>query len=201
MIDFDPETHPESKEEWDAYIQWCANELMLFVHNPDTPRSYRTAYTCAAKLLVICGAQLRLEPSVADYEVRAINLAGLVTAGRAFERTLPGACIKKAILARAVLDCWEPVGASAPELLEAAKDAASALLIIMAHPLENPWELDAPDAWSLVLLGVAALERIPTPPSPFDYTITVNKTVTDLMYFQKASNISRAMGGGDVSPN
>jgi hypothetical protein len=201
MTDYDPETDPEAKEEWDAYVQWCADELMLFVHNPDTPRTYRTAYTCAAKLLVICGAQLRLEESVPDYEVRALNLAGLVTAGRTFERARPGACIRKAILARAVLDCWEPVGRAAPELLEAAKDAASALLITMAHPLENPWGLDAPDVWSLVLLGVAAIERIESPPQEADYMITVNTTVTDLMYFQKASNISRAMGGGDVSPN
>jgi hypothetical protein len=201
MIAYDPEIDPVSKEEWDAYIQWCADELLLFIHNDHTPRSFRTAFTCAAKLLVVAGSQLHLEPSTPEFEVRSRNLAALVTTGRAFERARPEAIAQRAILARSVLDCWAPVGKSAPDLLEAAKDATSALIIVMSHPLENPWDLDAPDVWSLVLLGFAAIERIPAPPDPVDYTVTVNTTVTDRMHLQKANGIVRSMGGNDLSSN
>lgn len=201
MTEYDPDTDPETKEQWDAYIQWCADELMLFVHNDDTPRTYRTAFTCAAKVLVITGSQLRLDESVDEYPARARNLAGLVTTGRAFERARLNVDLRKAILARAVLDCWRPVGRWAPELLEAAKNAASALIVVMSHPLENPWDIDAPDVWSLVLLGAAAIDRIEVPVQEADYTVTVDSAVTDLMYFQKANNVSRAVGGGDLSPN
>lgn len=201
MIEYDPDVDPQTKEEWDAYIQWCADELMLFVSSDETPRTYRTGFTCAAKILVITGSQLHLDESAEDYEVRARNLAGLVTTGRAFERARLTVDVRKAVLTRAVLDCWRPVGRWAPELLEAAKNAAAALLVVMSHPLENPWDLDAPDVWSLVLLAAAAIDRIEVPVGSDDYTVTVNTAVTDLLYLQKASNISRAMGGGDVSPN
>lgn len=201
MTDFDPEHSPTTKEEWDEYIRWCADELMLFTENPLTPRTYRTGYSCAGKMLVIVGSQLRLDPTTEDFDRVMRNLAGLVTTGRCFERAHPHIDHMKAMTARAVLDCWEPVGRSAAELLEAGKCAAAALILTMVHPLENPWEIDAPDVWTLVLMGMTQLDAIEAPAAEEDYMVTVNTTVTDLMYYQKANGISRSLGGGDLSAN
>jgi hypothetical protein len=87
MTDFDPGAEPETQEDADNYVRWCAENFNRVVSSDDTLRTYRTGFRCAAWLLVVSVAQLHLHDDVDQHrEIMMNNLAGHMKVARRAER-------------------------------------------------------------------------------------------------------------------
>jgi hypothetical protein len=194
--DFNPEPEPESQEQYDDYVRWCAVQVNRVAVNDETPRTHRTAFRAAAWLYVVSTAQIHLDEDVTESRDTYLkNLGGLSRLARRVERQRPDVGLRDLVVSRSVLDCWTPSGQFADRLLGAAKCAISALILKEVHPLEDLWDVDAPDTWSLILMGAAALVEIN------EYDGVPNASVIDKMNWQKANNFSRQVGAPPMNPN
>jgi hypothetical protein len=209
VTDFDPSIDPETQDQADAYVRWCAENFDRLVSNDETLRTYRTGFRCAAWLLVVSVAQLHLHDDVDQYrEIMMKNLAGHMKVARRTERQDPELGVRDLIICRSVLDCWTPQGDFAMNLLDAAKCACAALILQYVHPLEDLWDVDAPDVWSLILMGGQKLGDINDEMrergveiSYDDYAVVPNVSVIDKMNWQKVNQIARHLGGPPMSAN
>jgi hypothetical protein len=203
VTDFDPNVEPESQEQADAYINWCAENFMRL--SQGDVRTYRTATRCAPWLFIVASAQLHLDESVTDNREELLEqLALYQKLGRAMERQRVRLAIENFILLRGSLDCWEPVGVWSESLLIAAKGAISARLLIDAYPLVELWDVRCDDVWSLLEAGREALARINDADelSFADYAVRPDEMVMAKYTWQRAHNIIRGAGlHSDVSPN
>jgi hypothetical protein len=209
MTDFDPGAEPETQEDADNYVRWCAENFNRVVSSDDTLRTYRTGFRCAAWLLVVSVAQLHLHDDVDQHrEVMMNNLAGHMKVARRAERQDETLSVRDLIVSRSVLDCWTPEGEYAMNLLDAAKCACAALILQYVHPLEDLWDVDAPDVWSLILMGGQKLGDINEAVaerdyglSYDDYAVVPNTAIIDKMNWQKVNQITRQLGGPPMSAN
>lgn len=203
MTAFDPNVDPETQEQADAYINWCADNFMRL--SQGTARTYRTATRCSAWLFVVATAQLHLDEAVTENREELLeNLALYQALGRAVERQRILPQIERFILLRGSLDCWEPVGAWASSLLIAAKNAIAARMLIHLYPLVELWDLPCDDVWSLLESGREALAVINEAATLdfADYAVRPDEMVTAKYTWQRAHNIIRGAGlQSDVSPN
>lgn len=209
MTDFDPSKEPETQEDADNYVRWCAENFNRVTSNDETLRTYRSGFRCAAWLLVVSVAQIHLHDDVDQgREILMTNLAGHSKVARRVERQNESVNIRDLVVSRSVLDCWTPEGRFAGRLLDAAKCACAALILQHVHPLENLWDVDAPDVWNLILMGGAALVEINElmaddefELSYDDYAVVPNTSVIDKMNWQKVNQITRHLGGPPMSAN
>jgi hypothetical protein len=209
MTDFDPGAEPETQEDADNYVRWCAENFNRVVSSDDTLRTYRTGFRCAAWLLVVSVAQLHLHDDVDQHrEIMMNNLAGHMKVARRAERQDETLSVRDLIVSRSVLDCWTPEGEYAMNLLDAAKCACAALILQYVHPLEDLWDVDAPDVWSLILMGGQKLGDINEAVaerdyglSYDDYAVVPNTAIIDKMNWQKVNLITRQLGGPPMSAN
>lgn len=204
MTDFDPNAEIDSNEAADAYVTWCAENFMRL--SEGAPRTYRTAIRCAQWLLVCSTAQLHVDEEIeSEEEEAALNQQILMyfQLARTLERQRDRIPSERLIVLRSSLDCWEPVGAWAENLLTAAKCAASALLLIDVHPLVELWDVSCPDVWELLSAGRDQLAIINDAPSlDFqDFAVRRNEMVTAKFTWQRANNIVRHVGLPPLSPN
>lgn len=203
--DFDPNHDPSTQDEYNAYIRWCAVQFNRVVGDGDTPRTHRTAFRTAAWLYVVSTAQLHLDDVIEDNrETYMRNLAGSATLARRIEREDPDVGLRDLMVSRSVLDCWLPEGQFSSNLLDAAKCAVSALTLKEVHLLEDLWDVDAPDTWSLILMGaqsLAAINEHEHELSFADYSVLPNASVIDKMNWQKANKVAGLLGGPPISPN
>lgn len=205
MTDFDPSIEPTTQEQADAYIRWCAENFNRVISSDQTPRTYRSGFRCAAWLMVVACAQIHLHDDVEDNrDVLLNNLAGHSKTARRIERQDPTIEVRDLIVCRSVLDCWAPSGEFAQNLLDAAKCANAALILHFVHPLEDLWDVDAPDMWSLILMGAEKLIEINGHDGPLEYdqyAVTPHAGVIDKMNWQKVNQITRHIGGPPMSAN
>ena len=195
MSDFDPNVEPSTQDEADAYINWCAENFMRL--SSDGARTYRSALRCAHWLLVVAIAQLHLDDGVErDRDALLEQLAAYQRLARVIERQRDHVPAERLILLRSSLDCWEGVGEWSVALLNAAKSAVSALLLIECYPLVDLWSLDAPDAWVLLDDGCQQLADINVAEelSFDDYAIRPDEMVIAKYTWQRANNIARHVG-------
>lgn len=203
MTDYNPNDEPDTQEKADAYINWCA-ENFVNLSGALEPRTFRKAIRCAAWLLVVAVAQLHLDDDVETDREELLEQLGLYQRlARAIERQQHHFPIERLIVTRSTIDCWEPVGMYADCLLEAAKDAVSALMLIETHPLIDLWDLECPDVWALLDEGAGRLAVINEAKnlSYADYAVRRNESVVAKFTWQRANNLSRGMGGYPLSPN
>lgn len=208
MTDFDPSNEPQTQEDADNYVRWCAANFTRVTTNDATLRTYRTGFRCAAWLLVVAVAQIHLHDDVDQHrELMMNNLAGHMKVARRVERQDESLTIRDLVVSRSVLDCWAPQGRFAGHLLDAAKSACAALILQYVHPLEDLWDVDAPDVWNLILMGGQALIDINElmedefELSYDDYAVVPNASVIDKMNWQKVNQITRQLGGPPMSAN
>lgn len=203
MADFDPNVEPDTNEQADAYVNWCAENFMRL--SQGAKRTYRTATRCSAWLFIVASAQLHLDESVTkDRDELLEQLAMYQRLGRAIERQRVRLRVESFILARGSLDCWEPVGAWAEGLLIAAKSAVAARILIETYPLVELWDVRCDDVWSLLETGREALARINEADELdfADYAVRPDEMVLARYTWQRANNIIRGAGlDSDVSPN
>jgi hypothetical protein len=202
VTDFDPNVEPQTHEQADAYLNWCAENFVRL--SMSEPRTYRNAIRCAAWLLVVATAQFHLDEDVEqDREALLEQIALYSRLARAIERQRDHIPIERLIVSRSTMDCWEPVGAYADHLLCAAKDALAALMLIETHPLLNLWDVECPDVWALLDHGADVLACINDADelTYADYAIRRNDAVVAQFTWQRANNLSRGMGGYPLSPN
>lgn len=203
MDTFDPNIEPDSQEQMDAYLTWCADNFMRL--SQSERRTYRTAIRCAAWLLIAATAQLHLDDEVEhDREPLLHQLAAYQQLARAIERQRQHADLTALMTLRASLDCWEPIGACASFLLDAAKAAVAAMLLIEAHPLVDLWDLSAPDAWALIEDGRESLAMINDYAEDLTYShyaVRRDDQVTAKFTWQRVNNMHRHLGAPPASPN
>lgn len=203
MTDFDPNVEPETQEQADAYINWCANNFMRL--SQGAKRTYRTATRCSAWLFIVASAQLHLAEEVeVNREELLEQLVMYQRLGRAVERQRQRLAIESFILLRGSLDCWEPIGVWSEQLLLAAKCAISSRILIETYPLVELWDVSSPDVWALLETGREALAVINEADelSFADYAVRPDDMVMAKYTWQRANNIIRGAGlRSDVSPN
>lgn len=198
-MSFNPQQPIRTEEDKWAYAAWCHDRLRVSIDNDETIRSYRNAFDAAAKLWVTAAVPLCLHPD--EPKVHRANLAGLWLRARCVERMHTHVKVSDVMVARAVVDCFKPVGRWAPWLVEAAKCAIAAVILIHTTVLSEPWELDAPDVWALVLYGDTMLATIPGDTSHEEFTVRVDQSVVDKMMLQNVNQLSRSIGAPPISPN
>jgi hypothetical protein len=203
MSSFDPNTEPETQDQMDAYVNWCATNFMRL--SQGTSRTYRTGVRCAHWLLVVSCAQLHLDDDQEDdREALLHQIAMYSRLARSIERQRDRYPVERLIQLRASLDCWEPVGLYGANLLTAARMAVSALTLIDLHPLVDLWDLGGEDVWSLIEEGANALAIINDGADNLtfdDYAIRRDESVVAKFTWQRVNSIHRHMGAGPVSPN
>jgi hypothetical protein len=203
MTDFDPNHDPENGDEADAYVGWCADQFTRL--SDDSTRTFRTAVRCAHWLLVVSLAQLRLDEMQEVDEFALMEQLGHYNSlARAIERQRNHYPIERLIVMRSTLDCWEPVGCFADNVLTAAKCAVSALMLIELHPLVDLWELPAEDAWALLIEGreqLAIINGYNGILEVTDMSVKRDENVTAKFTWQRANNISRRVGAPPPSAN
>ncbi len=201
--DFDPNVDPETQEQADAYLAWCADQFMRA--SQSHARTYRTADRCSSWLFVAAVTQLQLDDEViTNREELLDNLQLFQHLGRAIERQRIRPKIERFILLRGALDCWEPVGAYANHLLIAAKSAVAARLLILTYPLVELWDLRCDDVWSLLEAGREALAPINEADALelADYAVKPDEQVMAKYTWQRANNIIRGAGlHSEINPN
>lgn len=159
MDDFDPNVDPTDQDAADAYVDWCATNYERLSQGP--ARTYRSAVRCGAWLLAVASAQLHLDDEIEhDRQELLEQLASYAMIARAIERQREHYVVERLIVLRASLDCWEPTGEWGGHLLDAAKCAIAALVLIELAPLVDLWELSCPDAWALLDAGTQSLAQI-----------------------------------------
>ncbi len=203
MSDFNPNDEPETQEQADAYVNWCAANFMRLSRS--TVRTYRTAVRCAEWLFVVASAQLHLDDEFTDHREELLEqLVNYQLLGRAIERQRQHFPVERLIVLRASLDCWEPVGEWAINLLTASKCAIGALILFELYPLIDLYEMNCEEVWALLDGGALALARIGDGEGPLsfqDYAVRPNELVTARYTWQRANNIVRHVGSGPLSPN
>ena len=202
MTDFDPNTEPETQEQADAYIGWCSENFMRL--SQGERRTYRTSVRCAHWLLVVSCAMFHLDDDTEDDREALLEQLGMYSKlARALERQQIKLPIERLITLRSSLDCWEAIGVYASNLLDAAKMATSALMLVDLHPLVDLWELDAPDVWTLLADGASELAVIngTLDLEYADYAIRRHENVVGKFTWQRINNISRSIGARPPSPN
>lgn len=207
MTDFDPNHDPETEAEANAYINWCAQSFNHMVTD-ETPETWATARQAAGWLWVWAQALQHLDSGVEDHEAMLRNMATLNSYARQFERRSQFLTLNHIRVARSMLDAWEPVGEYARPLLAACKCATSALLLCIAHPLEELSDMEAPDGWALVLMGGGYLEPITRDErelTPEHFAIRPSEDVVNKMQDQRVRNMADRFAGPDAgtmfSPN
>lgn len=202
MTDFDPNHEPKTQEQADAYVGWCADNFMRL--SQGERRTYRTGVRCAHWLLVVSCALLHLDEDTEEDREALLEQLGMYSKlARALERQSHKLPIERLIMLRSSLDCWEPVGDYAVNLLDAAKYATSALMLIDLHPLVDLWELEAPDVWELLASAATELAVINTADdlSYADYAVRRHESVVAKFTWQRVNNISRRVNAPPISPN
>lgn len=204
MTPFDPNDPLDSQEQADAYINWCAeNFLRLHASGRYT---YRTGIRAAAWLHVVAVAQLHLDDDVTDdRETLLRQLTVHQNVARLIERQQEKLPIERLLVVRSTFDCWEPVGRYAAHLLNTARCALMAIIIIDLHPLIDLWEVQAPDVWALLDAGAVWLSQINEHASSLeydDYAVRPNDDVIAKMTWQQVNNLVRHAGlQAPLSPN
>lgn len=203
-MSFDPDDPLLTKADHDAYVRWCAEQLVAVAdESPDvTPHIYGTAMKAAAWLWVVAQAQMHLDDDVEDQrEQHQQNLGGLFTRAREVERAKGDVRFKNLLGARIALDCFQPVGRYGGTLLEAAKLAIEALVLVFVYPPIDKWDLPAPASWALVLCGAVLLEEITEPLSFSDYSVRPSPGMIGKITWDAANRASFAAGAHFPSPN
>lgn len=201
---FDPEHDPETQEEANRYVRWCGHAYEGLIASTERP-TYKEARVAAAMLWVVSVSQLHLDDAITGAPRSPLlgNLARLVEHARGYERgreTNP----HWLSVARGVLDLMDPVGPMAELVLDAAKCAVSATILIAAHPpVEDLWVLPAKDVWVLCATGGFYLDEIPEDPERTyqDFAITFSERTLDAMNWQRAQNITSQAGAPPLSQN
>ena len=203
MTNFDPNHDPQTSDEADEYVDWCATNFMRL--SEAERRTYRTAVRCASWILVVAVASLHLDDDQEDDRDALLEqLAMYFGLARAIERQREHYPIERLMVMRSTFDCWKPGGDLTGHLLDAAKCAISALMLIELHPLVDLWDLEAPDVWALIIEAREALSLINTwgdQLSFADFAVQRDDRVTALFTWQRANNLSRRMGAPPPSAN
>ncbi len=201
---FDPDHDPETQEEANRYVRWCVLALEGIITTTEAP-TYLEAHMAAGVLWVASTAALHLDEALVDERRPALlsNLARLTEHGRLYER---GRSInaRSLTVARGVLGLLEPVGARAGLLLNAARCAVAATILIAAQPMEDIWSLPAPDVWALCVAGDAFLNEIAESPGVLtveDFAVGFTQSTIDRLNWQRARSITDAAGAPPPSPN
>lgn len=209
-MSFDPDADPRTQADHDAYVQWCARELLAAGdEGPEmTPRVYATALIAASKLWVVAQAQLHLDDAVTEHrESYQLNLAEMFIRARKVERAKGDVRTGDLLAARVALDCFMPVGRHAETLLEASKVAIEALLLVLVYPLANKWDIQCPAAWALILVGCVLLEEIKDedddhgPLVYADYAVAPTPAMSERIAWNAAHRTAQQMGADAPSPN
>lgn len=206
-MSFDPDVEPATQDQVDAYIQWCAAQLVAAADEGpgETPRIYATAMQAASWLWVIAQARLHLHDAVVEHrENHQRNLAALFTRARQVERAKGDIDFSQLLAARVALDCFAPIGRYAPALLEAAKMAVDALTLIFVYPPVDKWSMHCPGSWSLVLCGTVLLEEINEHEMPLtyeDYSVAPAPEMTGKIVWDAANRAAQIVGAPPPSPN
>ena len=204
MADFDPNHELDTQEQADAYLVWCAENFLRLSNSP--ARSYRTGIRCAHWLFILATAQMHLDDlHTSNREALLEQLSQYQLLGRALERQRQRFPIEQLIVLRASLDCWEPTGRCAANLLDAAKMAVAAMILTEAHPLIDLWDLHAPDVWALLGKGRILLAMINDLPGELefeDFAVRPGESVTAKFTWQKLHHMVRHAGiRTDLSEN
>lgn len=188
---FDPDKQPQTVEDFNAYVAWCGAEFERLSQDDDD--TYLTACQGAAKVLVVCAAQMHVLPDNPRQDELLRNIGNLNAMARKFERQTQ-MNVDDHLVCRATLDCWEAVGEQAFRLLVAARLASNVMLAIAIHPLADMFDLPATDMW--VMLGAAngLLEDIPSDAGWEDFAVDYLPEVVDRMQWQKVNAILRSRG-------
>lgn len=199
MSGFDPNVEPDTQEQADTYARWCAdNFLRVLLKEPHT---FRTAVRASSWLLVCAAAQFHLDD---DYEPNREallrQLASYSHIARALERQRQHFVIERLIILRSSLDCWEPAGRFAEQLLVAAKSAVTAMILIEVYPLVDLWDVECHDVWALLDFGYVNLGLI-EPESVADLAVRPDDDVIAKFTWQKLNNLTRHLGGPPMRPN
>jgi hypothetical protein len=194
MIDFDPNTDPDSQEQVDAYVDWCATNYARL--STGSTRTYRTALRCAQWLFVISVAQIHLDDDVEENrEALLTQFVMYFLLARALERQRQHFAVDRLLSTRSTLDCWEATGEWADHLLIAAKCALAALILIELNPLVDLWELSCPEVWALLDVGAASLAEINVVDVDSltfaDFSVQPAEMVLAKFTWQRANNIDR----------
>lgn len=195
MSDYDPNVELESQDDADAYVNWCAEQFVRLATSGN--RSYRTATRCSAWLFVVAIAQLHLDEEVCENRDELLeSLSAYVGTARLMERQQVRIPVERLIIMRGSLDCWEAVGEWAAHLLDAAKCALAARLLIDFHPLVDLWEVEAPDAWALLETGMRTLAEINLSDGLTfgDYAVRPSEANVARYTWQRARNLTRNSG-------
>lgn len=207
MADFNPDRRLESKADHDAYVQWCARELVEVADegSQGTPRVFATAMLAASWLWVVAQAQLHLDEGITEQrEKHQLILASLFTRAREVERAKGDINFGHLLSARVALDCLMPTGRYAASLLEAAKVAVDALQLIFIYPPVDKWDMACPGAWALILCGTVLLEEINQHDEPLtyaDYSVAFSPTMVKRIAWDAASRAAQHVGASPPSPN
>lgn len=200
MSDFDPNHELDTQHQADAYVRWCAENLMRLC--VDDVRTYRTGVRAAAWLLVCATAELHLDETwTRDREALLEQLVAYSQLARALERQREHLSVERLIVLRASLDCWEPAGALADQLLIAARTAVAALILIEVCPLVDLWDVAAHDVWALIEYGWVCLRVVDHPETFADYAVRPDERVTARYTWQRANHLTRRIGADPLSPN
>lgn len=205
MSEFDPNVEPETDEQYDAYVEWCAHNFMLL--SEGIKRTFREALRCAHWLLVVAVYQMTLAEDSQDADALRHQIDRYQALARALERQVERFPVEQLIVLRSSLDCWEPVGQWASNVLAAAKCAVSALILIDVHPLVDLWDLEACDVWAMLEAGRDNLAAIEVWKGDgvlvdlADFAVRKDDLVTAKFTWQRANNIARHVGMQKLSGN
>lgn len=203
---FDPNAPLDDKAAHDAYVRWCAEQLSGLVEMIETRGDATHAATVGAAgwLWVASVAPMHLDQDCdRDREQHLTHLARMFTVARKTERAAEDVGLRDWLVARAVLDCYEGSSTWGDNLLDAARCAASSLILTEVHPLKDLGMVAAPDAWTLALRGYELLGDIDSeePLGPYDFAVLPNQAFIDKMNWQKVNNTARQLGVPPFSPN
>jgi hypothetical protein len=204
---FDPDAPLDSQDQADAYVRWCAFELLKAAdEGPEaTPRTYASAMRAAAWLWVIAQARMRLADEIEDdREGHERNLAGLFRRARECERGKGDVEFNMLSGARVALDCFESAGRFGETLLTTAKVAVEALQLVFMYPPIDKWETSAPGPWSLILCGAVLLEEINTAAETLtvaDYAVRPSPGMVGKIAWDAAHRTAQRVGAEPPSPN
>jgi hypothetical protein len=202
---FDPNAELVTQEDHDAYVQWCAAQLLAAADEPAVaPRVYATAMRAASWLWVVAQAQIHLDDDVEDQrDGHQQNLAKLFARARLVERAAGDVKFSELLTARIALDCFEPVGQYAHLLLDAARLAIDALELIFIYPPIDKWDLYCPGPWSLIFSGAVMLEEINDehPLTFADYSVRPSPGMVGKVTWDAANRVAQRAGAPPISPN
>lgn len=201
---FDPNHEPQDQDEANRYVQWCAIALQGLISGTEHA-NYADGRMAAGVLWVAAAAPLHLDEACSEESQPNLlrNLSRLSEHGRMYERGVP-VDPHSLTVARGVLGLLEPVGARSALLLNAARCAVAATILIAAQPMEDIWTLAAPDVWALCVMGDAYLNEIAEAEGELtaeDFAVGFSQVTIDKLNWQRARNIADSAGAPPPSPN